>query len=194
MIIRCLPCSVSFLFFLFFVLFCTLCVTFWPQECEPNITLQINTKASSSKSFVQKGFFIAVAHVVVCVCFGIFWSDIYFVLDSTWKLVPSSLNIKRRAACRLLKENWSSLLFILSLYHLIWPHMIIWMSHYAHKYNLLHPRTAVIVICDRLVGSSSCIRSPAAPVVCRLLYKADLKSLYHNGKHSIWCAPVALPD
>lgn len=104
------------------------------------------------------------AHVVVCVCFGIFLSEIYFVLDSTWKLKPSSLSFERRAAWRLWNENSSSLLFILSLYHLIWSHVIIWTSHYAHKYNLLHPRTAVIVICDRLVGSSSCIRSPAAPV------------------------------
>lgn len=46
----------------------------------------------------------------------------------------------------------------------------------------------------RLV-SSSCVRTSAAPCPLRSLFfhKADLKGLYHNGKHSIWCLPAELP-
>lgn len=41
----------------------------------------------------------------------------------------------------------------------------------------------IIVICDR--HKTSALDHLLPLWLCRLLYKADLKSLYHNGEHSI---------
>lgn len=126
----------------------------WPYK--PNVTLQL--KRSISKSFVQTlcwGCFSPFTSYCVCVCVcQDFLSDRCVMSSCRSQLFDSKIQDSVVPSISGEKQFWSlqiwnvtsiSLLFILSLHHLVSSHLIIWMSHYKYK----HPSTAVIVICDR---------------------------------------------